>query len=278
MGMAKKRKLFCEYGPLCYKISLFKESFLKDMRDLIAGRRFSKRYDYDNFEYIWKGHTKMMLRRLHGVDMELQQNKVTNLRLAAKKLDGIVIDDGKEFSFWNIVGDATKKKGYLEGLVISNGVLKQGVGGGLCQMANLIHWLVLHTPLTVTEMHHHSDALFPDSNRREPFGTGTSICYKALDYRFKNETGHPVQLRIWLDDVMLYGEIRSSVPLEHRYRIVEEDHHYSKDEDGVFFRNSMIYRLIEGKADKADVRKELILKNHSKVMYDYSLIPKEQIR
>ena len=55
-------------------------------------------------------------------------------------------------------------------------------------MANMIHWLVLHTPLTVTELHHHSDALFPDVKRRVPFGTGTSISYKALDYRFKNTT------------------------------------------------------------------------------------------
>ena len=52
-------------------------------------------------------------------------------------------------------------------------------------MANMIHWLVLHTPLEVTELHHHSDALFPDVKRRVPFGTGTSISYKALDYRFK---------------------------------------------------------------------------------------------
>lgn len=33
-------------------------------------------------------------------------------------------------------------------------------------MANMIHWLVLHTPLEVTELHHHSDALFPDVKRR----------------------------------------------------------------------------------------------------------------
>ena len=53
--------------------------------------------------------------------------------------------------------------------------MKKGVGGGLCQMANMIHWLILHTPLEVTELHHHSDALFPDVKRRVPFGTGTSI-------------------------------------------------------------------------------------------------------
>ena len=135
--------------------------------------------------------------------MQLQKNKVKNLLLASKKIDGIIIKPGEEFSFWNLVGNATKRKGYLEGLVISNSQMKKGVGGGLCQMANMIHWLVLHTPLEVTELHHHSDALFPDVKRRVPFGTGTSISYKALDYRFKNTTKYPIQIRVWLDDTFL---------------------------------------------------------------------------
>lgn len=274
----KKRKLFCEYGPVCYKISLIKETLKKDLKDLKAGRKFAKKKNKNNFEYIWKGDAKILLRNLHGVDMQLQKNKVVNLQLASKKIDGIIIKPGDEFSFWNLVGNATKRKGYLEGLVISNSKMKKGVGGGLCQMANMIHWLVLHTPLEVTEMHHHSDALFPDVKRRVPFGTGTSICYKALDYRFKNVTKYPVQIRVWLDETMLYGEIRSIEPLKEKYKIVEEDSYYAKEDDGIFYRNSKVYRIITDKETKQEIKKELILNNHSKVMYDYDLIPKEEIR
>ena len=36
------RKLFCEYGPLAYKISLFKEARKKDLKDLIQGKKFAK--------------------------------------------------------------------------------------------------------------------------------------------------------------------------------------------------------------------------------------------
>ena len=274
--MKKKRKLFCEYGPICYKISLLKETLKKDFCDLKNRKKFAKRKNKNNFKYIWKGDTKILLRKLHGVDMQLQVNKVTNLKLASEKIDGIIINPGEEFSFWNLVGNATKKKGYLEGLVISNSEMKKGIGGGLCQMANMIHWLVLHTPLEVTELHHHSDALFPDSKRRVPFGTGTSICYKSLDYRFKNVTEFPIQIRIWLDDIMLYGEIRSDVELSEKYKIIEEDNHYAKDKEGIFFRNSKVYRIITDKENK--IKKELILDNHSKVMYDYNLIPEEEIR
>ena len=273
-----RRKLFCEYGPIAYKISLFKEAKKKDFKDLINGKKFAKKRNYENLEYIWKGDSKLLLRKLHGVDMQLQRNKVTNLQIAIKKIDGLIINPGEEFSFWNLVGNATKRKGYKEGLVISNSQMKKGVGGGLCQMANLIHWLVLHTPLQVTEMHHHSDALFPDVKRRVPFGTGTSISYKALDYRFKNVTEYPIQIRVWLDDTFLYGEIRSMVPLKEKYKIIEEDNHYAKDEKGVFYRNSKVYRIIIDKETNKEIKKELILDNHSKVMYDYSLIPENEIR
>ncbi len=272
------RRLFCEYGPLAYKISLFKEARKKDLKDLIQGKKFAKKRQMENFEYIWKGDTKVLLRKLHGVDMDLQKNKVVNLKLASKKIDGIIVNPGEEFSFWNLVGNATEKKGYVEGLVISNSKMKKGIGGGLCQMANMIHWLVLHTPLTVTELHHHSDALFPDEKRRVPFGTGTSISYKALDYRFKNTTPYPIQIRVWLDDKFLYGEIRSNVELKEKYKIVEEDNYYAKDVDGKFYRNSKVYRIIMDKETHEEKKKELILNNHSQVMYDYDLIPKEQIR
>ena len=276
--MKKKRKLFCEYGKLAYKISLFKEAKKKDFIDLKNGKKFAKNKNKNNFEYIWKDDTKLLLRKLHGVDMQLQKNKVKNLQLASLKIDGIIVNPGEEFSFWNLVGNATKRKGYLEGLVISNHQMKKGIGGGLCQMANMIHWLVLHTPLEVTELHHHSDALFPDEKRRVPFGTGTSISYKALDYRFKNTTEYPIQIRVWLDNTFLYGEIRSTVPLNEKYKIVEEDNHYAKDENGIFYRNSKVYRIIIDKKTNQEIRKELILNNHSQVMYDYDLIPKEEIR
>ena len=272
------RKLFCEYGPIAYKISIFKEARKKDIKDLMQGRKFARKKSKENFEYIWKGHTKLLLRKLQGVDLNLQKNKTKNLQLASKKIDGVIVQPGEEFSFWNLVGNATKRKGYKEGLVISNSQMKTGIGGGLCQMANMIHWLVLHTPLEVTELHHHSDALFPDVKRREPFGTGTSISYKALDYRFKNTTKYPIQIRVWLDDTFLYGEIRSIVPLNKKYKIVEEDNHYAKDEKGVFYRNSKVYRIITDKETDKEIEKELILNNHSKVMYDYSLIPQDEIR
>lgn len=274
----KKRKLFCEYGKIPYKISVIKENVKKYIIDLLKHNKIAKEKNKENLEYLWKGDAKLILRKLHGVDMQLQSNKAKNLELAGKEIDGIIIKPGEIFSFWDLIGKPSKKRGYLEGLTISSGKFGKNYGGGLCQMANLVHYLVLHTPLEVVELHHHTDALFPDFKRKVPFGTGTSVAYRTIDYRFRNNLDVPIQVRVWQDDTLLYGEIRSTRPLEVKYKLIEEDSYYKKEDDGIFYRNSKVYRLKIDKETNEQLEKELILTNHSKVMYDYSLIPEDQIR
>lgn len=271
----KKRKLFCEISPLCYKISLRKEYLLRDIRDAASRERFAREFNTVPLPAVVKSHSSRIMRKLEGVDMELQRNKAVNLRLACSKVNGIVIKPGEVFSFWKLVGNPNEKHGYLDGLVINHGKLERGVGGGLCQLANLIHWLVLNSPLTVTELVHHSDALFPDSGRRVPFGTGTSVFYKNVDYRFKNTTDRPVQLLVWVTESELYGELRAPEPFPYIYRITEENQGYVL-EDGEYFRISQVYRLTLDR-ERRVLRRELVLDNHSRVMYDYSLIPEGQI-
>lgn len=271
----KKRKLFCELSPTCYRISLRKEYLLRDLHDRFSGEKFAREINTLPLPAIVKSHTSSILRRLEGVDMELQRNKAVNLRLACAKINGIIIRPGETFSFWRLVGEPGEKQGYREGLVINAGKLGRGTGGGLCQLANLIHWLVLNSPLTVTELVHHSDALFPDSGRRVPFGTGTSVFYKNVDYRFRNTTDRDVQLLVWVDENELCGELRATEPFPYKYRITEENQGYI-EEDGVFYRVSKVFRLTLDR-ERHVLRRELVLDNHSKVMYDYSLIPRDQI-
>lgn len=271
------RKLFCEICPAFYEISLRKEIFKRNLKDFLSSEKIAQKIKGEPLPNIVKSHTSVLIRKLHGVDLKLQENKVTNISLACKKINGIIIRPGETFSFWKTVGKVREKDGYKEGLVISKNGLTSGFGGGLCQMANMIHWLVLNSPLTVTELHHHSDALFPDERRRVPFGTGTSVLYNNIDYRFKNCTDQKVQLLVWIEDGELCGELRSEKPFPSRYKLAEEKHHFKKEGDN-YYRISQVYRYVIDRATNEQVAKELILDNHSLVMYDHSLIPKEQIR
>ncbi|MBQ4561555.1 MAG: VanW family protein [Clostridia bacterium] len=271
------RRLFCEINPFFYFLSIKKEITKRHIKNIFSKEKIAKRKSNDILPNIVKGHTSVLVRKLHNVDITLQENKVTNIKLACDKISNIVIKPGETFSFWCTLGKATKAKGYKEGLVISKNGLTKGYGGGLCQMANMIHWLVLNSPLTVTELHHHSDALFPDERRKVPFGTGTSVCYNNVDYRFKNNTDQDVQIIVWCENGDLCGELRSERPFPCRYKLVEENHHFKKEGDE-YYRNSQVYRFVIDKAENKEIAKELILDNHSLVMYDHDLIPPEQIR
>ena len=159
-------------------------------------------------------------------------------------------------------------KGYKEGLTIAKGKPSQGIGGGMCQLSNLIHWLVLHSELTITEHHHHDGLdLFPDFGRQIPFGTGTSISYNYIDYRFRNDTQNTYQLRLWTDEEYLCGELRATEQQPHTFHIHAENEYFSR-ENGVVYRNGEVYRDIIDRVSGKCVESQLIRTNHARVMYD----------
>ena len=262
------RKLFCEISPFTYRLSMEKEILKRHLKDFIHKIRFARERTTDNLPVVIYRHNSLIRRRLGNVNMQLQENKATNLALAVKNIDGLLIRPGETFSVWKQIGRTTERKGYKEGLVIAKGAPGQGIGGGLCQLSNLIHWMVLHSDLTIAE-HHHHDALdlFPDYGRQIPFGTGTSISYNYLDYRVRNDTSNTYQLRLWVDGEYLRGELRSIDPQPHTFHIHAENEYFSREGD-VIYRNGQVFRdTIDATTGKV-IESQLIRTNHARVMYE----------
>ena len=272
-----KDLLFCEISPTTYKISLKKEILKRHIQNFKQGKKFSKTCKESLLPNVVSSHSIKLIKRGPGIDINLQKGKAANIQIAAQTLNHIIIKPGEEFSFWSLVGNTTKRKGYQEGRVIFNEEVVPGIGGGLCNLANLLHLLIVHSPMEITEFHAHSDALDPDKGERKPFANGTSVQYNNQDYRFKNNTEQVMQLRTWVDNEILFGELRSESQFPFTFQIIEEDHHFKKEGDH-YYRNSMIYREKLDRKTEEILGKELILKNHSMVMYDPNLIPKEMIR
>ena len=270
-------KLFCEINPTCYKIALQKEIMKRHIKNAVSDKNMAKTKDFNKLPNLVSSKNSKLIKKGKGIDPVLQENKAVNIELACKKLNGIIIHPGETFSFWKTLGNTTKRKGYKEGRVIRGGKMIPGVGGGLCNLGNTIHNLVLLSPLDVTEFHSHSDALAPDEGKRVPFSSGTSVCYNSQDYRFQNNTDQDVQLLLWCEDGKLNGELRSEKEFPNDYRIVEENHHFQKEGDK-YYRVSKIYKETIDKQTGEVIDKELILDNHSEVMFDYSQIPQDQIR
>lgn len=270
-SFVKKVRSFSRRCPLTYHLAVLKCRFVREMQDLRGHFSFAREHREDPLPYLVYEHNSLIRRKLGNVDLQLQENKAVNLSISAPKVNGIVIKPGETFSFWKLVGDCTRRKGYLEGLTISGNAPGRGIGGGMCQFTNLIHWLVLHTPLTVTEHHHHDRFdLFPDFGRVVPFGTGTSIFYNYLDYRVRNDTPDTWQLIVYTTEEYLHGEIRCDHFQENKYHIQTEGEYFSREADGNIYRNGEVYRNCVRKKDGITLSRELVRTNHAKVMYEYT--------
>lgn len=264
------RKLFCEISPLTYRIAVEKNILQRRLKDAFSKERFATERSTQPLSELVFEHKSLIRRRLGKVDMQLQENKAINLAIAAPCIDGILIKPGETFSFWRLVGRDSKKRGFVEGMVIKGNAPARGIGGGLCQFSNLIHWMVLHSELTITEHHHHDRYdLFPDFGRKVPFGTGTSIMYNYLDYRVRNDTDRIYQLLVHSDGECLIGELRADKPQEHIYDIRTQDHRFICEGDGVYRCGKVVRSRISRETGEI-IGSEIIRENHALVMYNTS--------
>ena len=210
-------------------------------------------------------HKSMILRPLKDVDMYLQENKRTNLQLAIKHLDTIIIKPEETFSIWRLVGRPTKQKGYLEGLVLKQGLIGKDTGGGLCQLGNLLFWIFAHSPLTITERYRHGFDVFPDVKRTVPFGAGATLSYNHIDLQVKNETPNTFQLKLWLDDTHLNGKLLCNSRLTTAFKVEERNHIIKQQYWGGYSRHNQIVQVETDNQGKQS--EKLLVENHAILMY-----------
>ncbi|HJF31025.1 MAG TPA: VanW family protein [Sporosarcina psychrophila] len=256
----KRSKMRIFFGKKVYRLKRYSEWYMD-------GKKYAMKRSVEKLNQVVFQHRTPLLRKLKDVDMELQTNKITNLKLAAKRLNGIVIQPGETFSYWRLIGSTTKRKGYVAGMILHYGQVTTGVGGGLCQLSNLIYWMTLHTPLTITERYRHSYDVFPDSKRNQPFGSGATCAYNYLDLQLKNETSEPYQLIVYLTDDSLVGEWRAYLAANRTYKVYEKEHSFTRESWGGYVRHNTIYR--ESYNLKGElIEDEFITENRAITMYE----------
>ena len=229
--------------------------------------KYSKFYQKEALPYSIFNHSSFLLRPLKNIDMVYQHNKVENLKIAIAKLNGIIIKPGETFSLWYLVGNPSKNKGYKLGLTLSSGSINYSYGGGLCQMGNLIYWMALHSPLNVVERWRHSFDVFPDINRKLPFGSGATLSYNYIDLQVKNNTTQHFQIMLWLDDENLNGEIKSDKSIDFEYEVYEKNHIIQSQTWGGYSRHNQIWRKTFDKK-RSLLYDEMITENHAIMMYN----------
>ncbi|KAF1080092.1 MAG: uncharacterized protein with VanW-like domain [Candidatus Rifleibacterium amylolyticum] len=164
----------------------------------------------------------------HDADHINDENRNENLRVAAEKIDGLIIPPGGKFSFNKVVGPRTEKCGFKKAGVISQGRVIPGLGGGICQVSTTLYNAVLMSGMKIDERHNHS---IYDGINYAKRGFDAAVAWGYKDFRFTNSLDIPVliacssgkgsvEIRIYsekkpFDDIKL--EARNEV--QHPYKV-----------------------------------------------------------
>ena len=116
-------------------------------------------------------------------------NRTTNLKLAAKKINGTVLLPGEEFSYNKTVGERTVAAGFKEAAVFNAGRVENGLGGGICQISTTLYDAVVMANLDVTVRRNHQ---FVTSY--VPAGKDATVVWGSQDFKFKNTRKYPVRI------------------------------------------------------------------------------------
>lgn len=262
----RRRRRLSEIHPIFFHTRVAQLRIHRTFCDWKSQVRFATEKQDDPLAFTMKRHQSLLRRRLGDSDPELQENKVVNLNLAAPTVHGIRIAPGDTFSLWRCLGPPTASRGYIEGLQLSRGEVVRGVGGGLCQLANLLYWMALHSPLVVVERHHHSFDPFPDERRTLPFGSGAGIFYNYVDLRFFNPTNEVFGLEVWLTEQHIKGRLACQAEWPLSYKIEEREHRFFRRQQTPYRANELWRRVIDRKTGNT-IQEELMMKNVAEVKY-----------
>lgn len=117
-------------------------------------------------------------------------NRVYNIKKAAKKLDGHIVKSGEEFSFNSTMGEMGQADGYKKAIGFdSNGKKIKMYGGGICQISSTLYNAVLICNLEVTERHPHSRRVY-----YVPKNKDATVFSGGPDFRFKNTTDSNIMI------------------------------------------------------------------------------------
>jgi vancomycin resistance protein YoaR len=122
--------------------------------------------------------------------------RVTNIGLAAKKINGTLLEPGDTFSLNGVVGERTPENGFVKGYVIGAGnELVEDYGGAVSTITTATWHTAFFAGMTRLEQRAHGFWI----SRYEP-GLEATVSWGFLDLRFRNDTPYGVFITTSMTD------------------------------------------------------------------------------
>ncbi len=134
----------------------------------------------------------------------LTAGKIQNLRLAAKRLNGIEVEANKVFSFWKHLLNPNIGRGYVVGREIREGCIVPTIAGGICQLSNALYDAALKANFEIVERHRHTKVIKGSLAEKDRDAT---VKWNYVDLRFRSK--HSFRIEIDLTAEKLIVKFRS---------------------------------------------------------------------
>lgn len=229
-----KRKRLTEVFPWLLPLRKKQRKFCFYLKMRLDGQHYARTLSPAPLPFLLFETSCPMINRKTGFDLKYQENKVHNLKLAAKSLDGLLIRPGETFSFWQAARHADRDIPYREGLAEINGRLVPEYGGGLCMLSNLLFWALLHSPLTIAERHGHREKDFLEPPSDAPLGVDAAVAEGWLDLKMRNDTPVCYQLRLGFSEGRIRCRILAGREPGERFRVFNGAVEYRRERGAVF--------------------------------------------
>ena len=162
----------------------------------------------DNLRVVAQASTSLWS-DVRPAERAMQRGKVHNLRLAARRLDGLYLPAGAVFSFWKAVGPPLRARGFVAGRMLQEGCLVASPGGGLCQLSNALYSAALDAGCEIIERHAHS-RIVPGSLAQ--YGRDATVAWNYVDLRFRSSRALTLKVQLTareLDVALLAADERA---------------------------------------------------------------------
>jgi vancomycin resistance protein YoaR len=144
-----------------------------------------------------------------------------NLKLAASKINGTVLQPHVEWSFNGQVGERSEKEGYKIAHVITAGEMVDGLAGGTCQISTTLFGASFFAGIDIVKTLNHSRP-----SAYTPLGFDATVVWPETDLVLRNPYDFPVAIHYRVANgeavVEILGKERPWTKIEFARQVLEE--------------------------------------------------------
>ncbi|MBR1565409.1 MAG: VanW family protein [Oscillospiraceae bacterium] len=141
----------------------------------------------------------LLFRDLLGAQMTYYtgstSERINNIRLAAAKLDGLILLPGESFSYNDAVGKRTEEAGFQYADAYSDGQVVPELGGGICQVSSTLYSASLYARMKIlSRTNHYFKVGYLD------YGMDATVSWGGPDFKFRNDRELPIKIAAYLNE------------------------------------------------------------------------------